>query len=102
MNNPASASMQRNRALRAGGVLCTALFASAFVAAPYSCEGGLTAYFWSGVACLVGTATLPFVLDRASSIGRRLAWACALGGATFIAWIGGLFAANVRILCRLF
>lgn len=102
MNNPASAPMQRNRALRAGGVLCTALFASAFMAAPYSCEGGLTAYFWTGVACLAVVVALPFVLDRASSAARRVGWALALAGLTLAAWFAGLFAANVRILCRLF
>lgn len=102
MTAVASDSPPRSRALRAGGVLCTALFASAFVAAPYSCEGGLTAYFWSGVACLAVVVALPFVLDRASSAGRRVSWALALAGLALAAWFAGLFAANVRILCRLF
>ena len=102
MTNVASDSAARSRAARAGGVLCIALFASAFIAAPYSCEGGLTAYFWSGVACLVLVVAMPFMLDCASSLGRRVAWAAALAGLALAAWIGGLFAANVRILCRLF
>ena len=102
MSDVASGSVPRSRALHAGGVLCLALFASAFVAAPYSCEGGLAAYFWSGVACLAVVVVLPFVLDRAIAFGRRVIWASALAALTVAAWFAGLFAANVRILCRLF
>jgi hypothetical protein len=45
---------------------------------------------------------VPFVLDGASSVGRLFAWASAFSSLTLAAWIAGLFAASVRILCRLF
>ena len=98
----ASASATTRPVLRAAAASCVVLFALAFVAAPYSCEGGLTAYFWSGVACMVAMFTLPFWLDRAASIERRIVWAFSLAGVVLLTWIGGLFAANVRIMCRLF
>jgi len=41
---------KRTLAFVAGGTLCVFLFAFAFVAAPHSCEWGLSAYFWTGVA----------------------------------------------------
>ena len=94
--------VSRNRALRAAAALCAALFAFAFVAAPHSCEWGLTAYFWSGVACVILAFALPFILDRSASLGRRYAWAFGLALATTGVWFGGLVAANVRIICRLF
>ena len=78
------------------------MFAFAFVAAPYSCEWGLSAYFWSGLACLAGTLALPVVLHGDLPAARRAGVASVLGGLAIVAWIAGLFAANVRIFCRLF
>jgi len=82
--------------------LGAALFAFAFVAAPSSCEWGLGAYFWAGIACLVVLAALPFAVRLEASGVKRvgIGLALALGGVAI--WIAGLFAANVRILCRLF
>jgi len=93
---------QRSQTLWLAGGICAALFAFAFVAAPKSCEWGLAAYFWSGVAALVVLFALPMTL-RAD----RPALQCAAFGIAFAAcgaatWIAGLFVANVRILCRLF
>lgn len=93
---------QRAPALLAGGILCAALFAFAFVAAPKSCEWGLGAYFWSGVVCVLVMFALPFVLRAASSARSRSGLAFAFAAAGCGVWIAGLFAANVRILCRLF
>jgi len=90
------------RVLRAAALCYVALFALAFVAAPHSCEGGLTAYFWSGVACVIVVFMLPFVLDRATSVERQIVWAFSLAGVALLAWVGGAFVANVRIMCRLF
>lgn len=92
----------RSRLFEIAGACCVALFVFAFVAAPHSCEWGLTAYFWAGVACVVLLAALPFALLSASLIQRRLLIAFALAGAASASWIAGLFIANVRILCRLF
>lgn len=89
-------------ALVTGGVLCAALFAFAFVAAPKSCEWGLAAYWWSGVACVLVLFALPFALRAAPSMRGRIGLALAFAVAGCGAWVAGLFAANVRILCRLF
>jgi hypothetical protein len=75
---------------------------SAFLFAPRACEGGLDIYLWSGVAALVMLAILPFVLRLGGSVLGSTGWAFGLvllGAAT---WVGGLAAANFRILCRLF
>ena len=92
----------RKRALYLGGVCCIALFVFAFVAAPKSCEWGLSAYFWSGVACLVTLFALPFILRDGISMQRRVVRAFALTALGCGTWIAGLFVANVRIMCRLF
>jgi hypothetical protein len=85
----------------AGGVNA-ALFLSAFVVAPKACEGGLEVYFWAGVAGLVALLALPFVVRTGSSLLASLAWSLAFGLFGAAVWVGGLSAANVRIICRLF
>lgn len=93
---------RRTLALITGGILCAVLFAFAFVAAPKSCEWGLTAYFWSGVACVLLLFTLPFVLRVVHTTRGRVGLAFAFAATGCGAWIAGLFVANVRIVCRLF
>jgi hypothetical protein len=78
------------------------LFAFAFVAAPKSCEWGLSAYTWTGLACVVGLGALPFFLRTEMTDWRRILTAAGLVVGTALVWLGGLFAANVRIMCRLF
>lgn len=78
------------------------VFASAFLFAPRACEGGLDLYFWSGAAALVMLAMLPFVLRLGGSVLRSMGWAFGLLLLGAAAWVGGLLAANFRILCRLF
>jgi hypothetical protein len=102
LKGTASPGDGRSRVFAVAGVCCVALFAFAFVAAPHSCEWGLTAYFWAGVACVVLLAALPFARLSSSPIQRRLLIAFALGGAACASWFAGLFIANVRIMCRLF
>ena len=78
------------------------IFAAAFLFAPRACEGGLDFYFWSGGAALVMLAILPFVMRQGGSLLGVMGWSFGLlllGAAT---WVGGLAAANFRILCRLF
>jgi hypothetical protein len=78
------------------------VFTSAFLFAPRACEGGLDLYFGSGIAALVMLTILPFVArHRGSLLGAmgRSFGLLLLGAAT---WVGGLVAANFRILCRLF
>ena len=82
-------------------ILCFALFALAFVAAPRSCESGLSAYFWAGVAVVLTLLALPFVPPR-PPLATRVALALGLGVAGVVTWAIGLFTAGVRIMCRLF
>ncbi len=92
----------RGRVWKFAGAGCAALFAFAFIAAPKSCEWSLTAYFWTGVATLPAMFALPFLLRAGASAGRRVGLAFLLAGLACATWIVGLFAANVRIMCRLF
>jgi putative membrane protein len=48
--------------VKIAAALCLGLFAFAFVAAPRSCEWGLAAYFWSGVATIVALLHLYFLV----------------------------------------
>ncbi|HKU72030.1 MAG TPA: hypothetical protein VJQ51_14445 [Burkholderiales bacterium] len=99
---PASPSDRMAQALWTGGAICAAVFALAFAVAPRSCEGGLETYFWSGVAAIVVLFIIPVAMRSDLSALKRAAFGLgfsALGAAT---WMGGLFVANVRIMCRLF
>ena len=87
--------------LIAAAVLCLALFGFAFVAAPHSCEWGLSAYFWAGVVVVVALLALPWVLHVAQPLWQRLLVSLGLGSVGALVWLGGLFAANVRIICRM-
>jgi hypothetical protein len=92
---------RRRRTLVAGAAVCAALFACAFVAAPNSCQWGLDAYFWTGVACLVALFALPFALRACASIAGRAGFGIGLVALGIGVWLAGLFAANVRIICTL-
>ncbi len=78
------------------------LLALAFMVAPHSCEGGLEIYLWSGIAVVVAMLALPFVVRTGGPLLACVGWSLgfALLGAAL--WLAGLFAANVRIICRLF
>jgi len=82
--------------------LCTALLGFAFVAAPRSCEWGLAAYTGAGLVVLVTLGALPFFAARASTLLSRFGQSALLSCIGLGAWFGGLFAANVKIVCRLF
>jgi hypothetical protein len=92
----------RTQALVAGGALCVALVAFAFVAAPKSCQWGYDAYFWTGVVCLIILFALPFAFRVSQSIlgrtGLGVGFAIFGGGV----WLTGVFSANFRIICALF
>jgi len=90
------------RATWIAGCICTALFAFSFVAAPKSCEWGLTAYFWSGVAALLVLFAVPIALRTDRPALLRAAFGAGFVACGAATWIAGLFAANVRIMCRLF
>lgn len=82
--------------------LAAALFGFAFVAAPASCEWGLTAYFWGGVAVMLVLAAAPFACAGGATPMSRLGHALVYSAGIAAVWVAGLFAANVRIVCRLF
>lgn len=84
-----------------GVALGVALFAFAFVAAPHSCEWGLTAYFNSGVVVVIALMVVPFVFSRRLRSLQRSLLSLGFGVAGVAVWLGGLFAANLRIICRL-
>jgi hypothetical protein len=88
--------------LSVAGVILAGVLASAFVFAPRACEGGLDLYFWSGVAGLVMLVSLPFVVHLGGSILGSIGWAFGFFLLGVGVWLGGLVAANVQILCRLF
>src|SRR5262245_57866408 len=94
----ASSSDVMNRGeltLKAGGGIGAALFAFAFVAAPKSCEWGLAAYFWLGVAALVALFALPMVLQTDRTALQRAAFGVGFAAFGAAVWIAGLFIANV-------
>ena len=78
------------------------LFGFAFVAAPKSCEWGLSAYTWAGVIATLGLGALPVFVPKEMVTSRRVLIAVGLLLGTVAVWLGGLFAANVRLMCRLF
>ena len=84
------------------GGIAAALFAFAFVAGPKSCEWGLTAYFWAGVAALLALFAVPLVLRTDRTLPMRLAFGLAFSATGIAVWFAGLEAGNVRIMCRLF
>ena len=82
--------------------IAAGIFGLAFLVAPKACEGGNEIYFWSGVAALIAWAALPFAMRMGKSLAVRFAIAFGLVAGGFGVWLGGLTAANVQIMCRLF
>lgn len=82
--------------------ICAAVFAFAFVAAPSSCTWGLEAYALGGAIAVGVLALLPFARGSGASWRGRAVCVLFWAGAGAAVWIAGLFAANVRIICRLF
>ena len=93
---------QRSHTLWLASGICAALFAFSFVAGPKSCEWGLAAYFWAGVAALLALFVAPLVLRTDRTFLMRSAFGLAFSIAGIAVWFAGLEAGNVRIMCRLF
>jgi hypothetical protein len=83
-------------------ILCSALFAFAFAAAPRSCQWGLNTYFWIGVAAILILMATPMIRNTALAPYKRVALSLGLGVLAAAVWFAGIFAANFQILCRLF
>lgn len=82
-------------------VLCAALFAFAFVVAPHSCQWGWTAYLWAGTAVIISLVAMPFYFHLMYPIWRQLLLCLGFGSIGLFVWVAGIFAANIRIICRL-
>jgi len=82
--------------------LSSALFAFAFVAAPKSCQWGNDAYLWVGGAVLIALFAWPLVARAGGSLLFRAGLGLAFVVVGCAVWLGGLFAANFRIICTLF
>ncbi len=82
-------------------ILCGGLFAFAFAAAPKSCEGGLNAYLWTGIAVVLVLMAMP-ILGTGLPYPKRALISLGLSVFSIAVWFGGLFAAPFKVLCRLF
>lgn len=92
----------RTASISLASVLCIALFAIAFLVAPHSCQGGLTAYFWLGVVVTTALLVIPLALERNLPILKRAFASFGLVVLGAAVWVAGVFAANISIVCRLF
>jgi hypothetical protein len=81
--------------------VCIALFAFAFAIAPAACEGGLSMYVLSGLAAVGTLFAVPFVSQPQLPLGARVLRGLLLALLASVVWATGLFAADVRIVCRL-
>lgn len=90
------------QALIVGGIVGTAMLALAFVAAPHSCAWGLDVYVGSGVACVALMFVVPLALCTDRDPFKRLILGAAFSAACVAIWIVGFFAADMRLVCRLF
>jgi len=94
--------MTREQAAFIGAAsVATALLVLAYVVAPRACAGGFEVYFWCGAALLLLLFSLPFVTHNGRSIVVRVALAFGFLAFGVVAWLVGLFAANVRFICGL-
>ena len=87
--------------LLAASTLGVMLFGFAFIAAPHACEWGLDAYAWTGAAVVVVLLALPVFTLAALAPWQRLLMSLGLGSAGALVWVAGLFASNMRIICRM-
>jgi hypothetical protein len=86
----------------AAAVVLLLLVSVAFLVAPRACEGGFEIYLQCGIVALIVLAALPFILRSGNSLAVRLVSGLGLVIWGAMAWLIGLFAANVNFLCRLF
>ena len=95
-------AIRNSNAIACAAIVALCQAGVAFWSAPRSCEGGLELYAATGVAAIVVMASLPFVAGRGESIAGGVGWSLSFVLLGVGGWIGGLFVADVRLLCRLF
>lgn len=86
--------MGKSRIVTISGGVCAGLIAFAFVAAPKSCDGGLSAYFWIGVITLLALFAFPVATSKTGSIFERVAVGLAMALLGILAWVAGFAAAE--------
>lgn len=84
------------------GTILMSILIFAFVAAPKSCRGGNEAYFFAGIISFLALFLSPFVLRAGRTLRIRAALGMAFASIGVLVWFGGLFAADFRIICKLF
>ena len=94
--------MTRERAtFISAAVIAIGLVALAYHVAPRACQGGLDLYVWCGGVALLFLLALPIAARMGSSAIRRAAFAVGFFVFGAGAWLAGLLAANVRVICGL-
>ncbi len=93
---------KRNLVFALAAGLCAAMLAVAFVTAPHACEWGLTVYFWSGMAIILALAALPACLLRHLATWKLVVATLAFVSLGIAVLIGGVVAADMQVICRLF
>ena len=73
----------------------------ALFAGPYSCEGGLQAYFYYGIAVLLISVVI-LLFYKGWTPNRKLLYIVLSILASAITWILGFFMGDFSILCSLF
>ena len=91
-----------SQCIGATAVVLLLLFSVAFFVAPRACEGGFEIYLQCGIVALIVLAALPFVLRSGNSLAVRVVSGLGFVLLGAVAWVAGLFAADVNFLCRLF
>jgi hypothetical protein len=91
-----------SQCIGAAAVVCLLVVSCAFFAAPRACEGGFETYLKCGVLALIVLAALPFVLRSGNSAAARVGLGFGCVSLGVVAWVVGLFVANVNFLCRVF
>ena len=91
-----------NTAIRLAAALALAVCGLAFAVAPRACSGGLGLYVWAGIGAAGCAGAAAVACARELPAWRRAGLALALMCALVLAWVAGLVATDMRIMCRLF
>ena len=83
-------------------VLWGGLFAFAYAAAPKACQWGQNAYFFAGIAALLVLMATPLFAPLGLAFWKRGLLSLGFAVLTAAIWLGGWFAADFPLLCRLF
>lgn len=93
--------MIKNRAQTILAIILVIEIITAFVAGPYSCDGGLTAYIATGFGALISAF---FAVLWSDGLSRQQKSKHLLIGILLVIaiWLAGFFLGDFKILCKLF